>query len=253
MDSKGRLNYRVLGKGHPVVFLHGFLESSTMWSFLDLDKAPFCSILIDLPGHGGSELLDDTEEPSVLYMAGEVKRTLEGIGVQNYSVVGHSMGGYVALHLKLIDQQCNKVVLLNSNFWEDPEEKKRDRVRVADIVFRSKDLFIQEAIPGLFYRHERKDPVINALVDEAKQMEPIGIAYASLAMRNRTKRTDVISRNPHDFLIIQGLNDPLIPKERMEMELVGLNVKTVILSESGHMAHIEQPAETLAALTDFLQ
>jgi pimeloyl-ACP methyl ester carboxylesterase len=145
------------------------------------------------------------------------------------------------------------VVLLNSNFWEDPAEKKKDRVRVADIAFRSKDLFVQEAIPGLFYRHDRKDPVIIHLIEEAKQMEPIGIAYASLAMRNRSDRWEVLKGSPEQFQIIQGENDPLIPAEKMNSELKDVHVRVEIFEHSGHMAHIEEPQRTLSVISNFLK
>ena len=252
MTEQDHLNYRVLGKGHPVVFLHGFLESTTMWAYLELEKAPFQSILIDLPGHGNSELSDNAEAPSILFMAEQVQKTLLKLGILSCDVVGHSMGGYIALELKRIDERCNKLVLLNSNFWEDNLEKKRDRVRVADVALTSKDLFIREAIPGLFYRHNRKDAVITDLIDEAKEMAAVGIAYASLAMRNRSDRSDILKKHQDDCLIIQGAHDPLISPERMKDELNDLPVKMEILPHSGHMAHIEQSDKVLELLVDFL-
>lgn len=253
MEQEDVLNYRVLGEGHPVVFLHGFLESMSMWSRLKLDQLSVQSILIDLPGHGGSEVTDNAEEPSIEFMAQQVRAVLSRIEVAEYDVVGHSMGGYVALELKKTDPNCKKVVLMNSNFWQDTEEKKRDRVRVADIVFRSKDLFILEVIPGLFYRHERKDPIIADLIEEAKKMEPIGIAYAALAMRNRSDRKDVIKSAPEQFMILQGSHDPLIAPEKMKAELEGMHVRLEILHLSGHMAHIEEPERTNELISDFLK
>ncbi len=252
MVAQDNLNYRVLGNGHPVVFLHGFLESVSMWNFLELEKAPFQSILIDLPGHGASSLTDNSEEPSIRFMAEEVRSVLQKMNIPSYNVVGHSMGGYVALELKRIDPQCVRIVLLNSNFWEDPEEKMRDRVRVADMVFKAKDLFIQEAIPGLFYRHDRKDTIITDLISETKRMEAVGIAYASLAMRGRSNRIDILKAAPGQVLIIQGEHDPLISPVRMEEELNGLDVRIELLNRSGHMAHIEEADRVLELITDFL-
>ena len=51
--SQKMLFYRVIGNGHPVIFLHGFLESSKMWEFMDLPDS-IKKFLIDLPGHGNS-------------------------------------------------------------------------------------------------------------------------------------------------------------------------------------------------------
>lgn len=252
MNSLNHLNYRVLGNGHPVVFLHGFLESISMWENFKLETAPFKSVLIDLPGHGKSPLLDDSEKPSLEFMAEMVKELIDFLQLDNYHVVGHSMGGYVALLLKEMDPKCSKVVLMNSNFWEDSTEKKRDRIRVADIVLKAKSLFVQEAIPGLFYRHDRQDKVVTELLKEAQKMEAAAIAYASLAMRNRKNNHPLLKKYPNDFLLIQGMNDPLISVEKMKEEIGEIKVSLCILNDTGHMSQIEEPEKTLKAIVEFL-
>lgn len=246
------LSYRIFGNGYPVAFLHGFLESISMWNFLDLEKAPFQYILIDLPGHGNSGLNDSNESPSMKYMAVEVAKLLEELKIEQYHVVGHSMGGYVALELKELDPKCEKVVLLNSNFWEDPVEKKKDRVRIADIVLKAKDLFINEAIPGLFYRHNRKDSAVSELINEAKKMEAASIAYASLAMRNREDKSTLVKEKSADFLILHGKYDPIISSEKWESELKDIPVSFEIIEEAGHMSHIENPSKILKSIIDFI-
>lgn len=85
------LNYRASGQGRPVVFLHGFLESISMWNFLK----PFetiQSVLVDLPGHGGSELNEDLEL-SMTSIAESVVQLLGDLGIVSYDIIGHSMGG----------------------------------------------------------------------------------------------------------------------------------------------------------------
>jgi pimeloyl-ACP methyl ester carboxylesterase len=252
MDWINKLNYRVFGNGYPIVFLHGFLESTTMWNYLELEKASFQSILIDLPGHGNSGLNDSNESPSMKYMAEEVVKLLKELNIDEYHVVGHSMGGYVALELKELDTKCKKVVLLNSNFWEDPVEKKKDRVRIADIVLNAKDLFVNEAIPGLFYRHNRRDSAIIELIKEAKKMEAASIAYASLAMRNREDKSLLVKRNHAAFLILHGKHDPMISTEKWQSELKDIPVSFEIIEDAGHMSHIENPTKILKSILDFL-
>jgi pimeloyl-ACP methyl ester carboxylesterase len=122
---------RVFGSGPALVFIHGFLESSTMWDVLPLGKLKCQCIFIDLPGHGNSALENTPEEPSICWIAEQVISTLDLLGINSFSIVGHSMGAYVALEIKRIMPVCRKVVLLNSNFWADGEQKKKDRVRVA--------------------------------------------------------------------------------------------------------------------------
>jgi pimeloyl-ACP methyl ester carboxylesterase len=252
MQRNGNLSYTIVGNGNPVVFLHGFLESIVMWDYLKLEDSTFQSILIDLPGHGNSPLTDSSEDPSLEFMAEEVSGLLDLLNFHSYHIVGHSMGGYVALILKEKDSRCKKVVLLNSNFWEDGAEKKNERIRMAELVLQSKNIVIQEAIPSLFYRFNRKDNVVRKLVEEAKKMEATAIAYACLAMRSRSDKKFLLIQNPMDFLIIQGENDPLIQLETMQKELTELHVQCIRIKESGHMAYCEQPETVREIIATYL-
>ncbi len=252
MHGNGNLSYSVVGNGNPVVFLHGFMESIAMWDYLKLEDAPFQSVLIDLSGHGNSPLTDTREHPSLEFMAKEVSNLLDILNIQSYAIAGHSMGGYIALLLKEKDSRCKKVILLNSNFWEDGPEKKNDRIRMAELVLQSKNVVIQEAVPSLFYRFNRKDSVVRKLVEEAKKMDAAAIAYASLAMRSRLDKKYLLIQNPMDFLIIQGENDPLIQVETMQNELKELHVQCIRVKDSGHMAYCEQPETVRKIITSFL-
>ena len=233
------LNYSVQGEGKPIVYLHGFLESSIMWSFLDFHEFNAKNIFIDLPGHGQSDLTDFSEEPSLDFMANEVSKILNLLQIETYSVIGHSMGGYVGLLLKKNDSRCKKVVLLNSIFWDDTEQKKKDRVRVAEIAFKAKKIFIQEAIPNLFGKPENFQTEIFQLKNEAMEMLPESIAYASLAMRERNDFTDAINSNPIDYFIIHGMLDRLIDADFLRRQLTS-DKNLFIIENAGHMAHIEQ-------------
>ena len=85
-----------------------------MWQSLSLDKLDVRCLFIDLPGHGQSEF-STTESPAsgIEQMAIEVIAVIESLGIENFDILGHSMGGYVALAVKRLKIQCEKVVLLN--------------------------------------------------------------------------------------------------------------------------------------------
>ena len=220
-----------------------FLESISMWQKLSLESISFQSILIDLPGHGESKNEDNSPIPTIEFMANQVLATLHYLNIKKYSVVGHSMGGYVALSLKKIDVNCQKVVLLNSNFWQDSPEKQKDRIRVSDIVFKNKNLFLKEAIPNLYNDQLKYKEEIADLLEEALKMEAFSIAYASLAMSNRKDLTEMISQEPTDFVIVQGEIDAIVPKSTMESKDVLQNVPYYLIKNTGHMSHFENPNE----------
>jgi len=218
-----------------------------MWSFLDLKDLNAQNIFIDLPGHGNSAITDNSESPSIEFMAHEVLKVFNFLGIKSYSIIGHSMGGYVGLLLKEMDSRCEKVVLLNSNFWGDSEQKKKDRIRVADIAFKAKKLFIQEAIPNLFGKPENHHAEIDTLIDEALRMPPESIAYSALAMRERTDFTSEVHKNPTEYFIIHGKLDKLVDTDFIKSQLKS-SKNLFVLEKAGHMAHIEQSEEVIAIL-----
>ncbi len=246
------LHYKRFGTGRTVVFLHGFLESLSMWDYLKLEDLDRSCLLFDLPGHGQSPLEDYADFPSLHFMAQSIRSSLQELAVGSFDVIGHSMGGYVALLLKRMDPNCGKVILLNSNFWEDSEERKKDRVRVAEIVLKAKDKFINEAIPSLFFQQEKYTLEIEKLKTEAKGMDPVAIAYAALAMRNRDDNSDLVAAHPNEFLLIQGKEDKVIPIEVVQEKVAETGVTLITIADSGHMSYIEQPKILLEILKEKL-
>ena len=248
------MNFSVSGEGNAIVFLHGFLESNSMWDYLALEELNFQKIYIELPGHGQSALMDDSENPSLNFYANEVQEVLSFLKIEKFSIVGHSLGAYIALILKEHNLGCQKVVLLNSNFWADSEQKKKDRLRVAEIAFKAKKVFINEAIPNLFGQVELFRNEIEALKEEAMKIKPESIAYAALAMRQRKDYTQMIAENPSDFFIIHGDLDRLVTTEFLLEQTRDifkeiLKNQVSIIQEAGHMSHIESSREVIKILT----
>jgi len=236
------LHYQVFGEGTPVVFLHGFLESSTMWSHLQLSKLSAQCILIDLPGHGKSNLIDAPEVPSISWMAQEVHKVLEHLHVNAYRLVGHSLGAYVGLELNQL-LPCQKFIFLNSNCWNDDEKKRKDRLRVADLVYTAKNHFIREAIPALFGHPSIYQVDIQHLILEANEMTADAIAFSALAMRERKDYTSVILAEPEKYMFIHGGLDTLVSTEDLQKRIPGIPV--YVIPNAGHMSHIEAKDEVM--------
>lgn len=233
------LHYHIQGEGPTWVFLHGFLESSSMWHALPLAELPIKCIFIDLPGHGQSELSDGN--PSIKSMALEVEKVLHFLKVDQFTIVGHSMGAYVGLELSQA-KGFERLILLNSNCWSDSEQKKQDRLRVAQFVHQAKSHFIREAIPNLFSNPTEHAQVIQALIKEANCMTPEAIAFAALAMRERSDFTEFVNANPERFIFIHGKLDRLVSVKELQSKIAG---PKVYLLDCGHMAHVEAGEEVM--------
>ena len=240
------LYYQIQGEGPVWVFLHGFLESSSMWEALPLSELPITTLFIDLPGHGKSELL--AQNPTMHAMAQEVQKVLVHLDIQNFTIVGHSMGAYVGLELSQ-HTGFQKLILLNSNCWSDSEQKKQDRLRVATLVQKAKSHFVREAIPNLFSNPDSHPHFIEALAKEANEMTPEAISFAALAMRERTDFTEFVNAHPEQFIFIHGILDRLVSMEEFEAKILGTSIH---LLDCGHMAHVEAGEELMKVLKNYL-
>ena len=233
----------------PLVLLHGFLESSTMWEHIQFPLG-YPLVIVDLPGHGKSK---DSGDHSVEEMAKEVIAVIDELKLTNYHLIGHSMGGYVGLQMKRKDSRLDKVMLLNSNFWSDSPQKVKDRIRVADIVLTNKSHFIYEVIPNLFLNPERFDADVKRLIAEALKMSPTAIANASLAMSRREDFSEFVRENFESFAVVQGVEDPIVPISQMQEKLKDTGVSYTELEDVGHMAHFESGNTVSALIAEFLK
>lgn len=239
------------GEGKPVVFLHGFLESLEMWDVLEPDHFPFQSILIDLPGHGEVRYLP--EDDSIRAMAAAVFELLEELELTDYSVVGHSMGGYVALQMAQINSDIEKVVLLNSNFWQDSETRKKDRNRILQIVEKNKNRYLKEAIPSLYVKPEEHKEFIEMTCEIASNMTMEAIQYATKAIRDREDNEVIADLLGPGLLFIQGELDLSVPLKDMLHKTAQKKYRIAILEGVGHMSHVEATTDVKMLLADFLQ
>lgn len=119
------LNFIKKGEGPAVVLIHGYLESGCMWKrFEEEMSGKYKLIIVDLPGHGKSN--NYSEIHSMEFMAEKVYEILDYLAIEKALVVGHSMGGYVALALaELFPEIVKGLVLLNSSSLSDSKQKKK--------------------------------------------------------------------------------------------------------------------------------
>ncbi|MEX2484813.1 MAG: alpha/beta hydrolase [Brumimicrobium sp.] len=254
MIGKSLLNYRVTGEGYPVVFLHGFLESNSMWKETIPHLKGIKAVLIELPGHGKSSMNYDVNELTIESIATEVWDIINKLKITTFSIVGHSLGGYVALSMKERDikDQVDKLVLLNSHPWEDSEVKKVERSKVAKIVKDHKSLFLNEAIPNLFSDPENSKRAIDQLIKEAMKMNSDSISKTINAMKNRDESTKIMKSLGDKCLVIQGKSDHLIPYRDMEELTKKYNNRYYLIKDAGHMAIYESKEKVINQIINFL-
>jgi pimeloyl-ACP methyl ester carboxylesterase len=109
-----RVIYRVAGGGPPVVLIHGMLNSSSHWRSVALRLAgEYTVIAPDLIGHGDSAA--PRGDYSLGAHAASIRDLLAAIGVERATIVGHSLGGGVAMQFFYqFPQRVERLALVSS-------------------------------------------------------------------------------------------------------------------------------------------
>lgn len=247
--------YEQQGQGETVVLLHGFCGSSGYWEKVQpLLAEPYRVIAPDLRGHGA------TSAPMGAYtidqMADDVAGLMEALGVSKYTLLGHSMGGYVALSMaQRYAPRLNAFGLIHSTGYPDSEEAKAKRLEAVSLI-RSQGItrFVDGLVPGLFSPDNAAK--LRAEVDRAKEIgyktPPQGATGAALAMRERPDRREVMEAARLPLLLVAGENDAVVPMARL-FTTEGPHVTKAVIKGAGHMSMYEAPGQLTAVIADFLR
>ncbi len=262
------INVIDLGEGPAVLFVHGLSGSWPNW----LEQLPVFArthrvIALDLPGFGNSPM--PVGDISISGYARTLDALLDALDVNAATVVGNSMGGFVAAELTInFPQRVERLVLVSAaglSTYQHPQGtralsrlRRRESVVAAyagwvaahaDVVARRARL--RNATLGLVTRHPSRLPA--ALV--AEQIRGAGKPgfiqglQANLDYDFRHRLTEIVCPT----LIVWGDRDRVITARDADLfaELIPGSRK-VVYEDTGHMAQIERPAEFNALLAEFL-
>lgn len=249
-----KIFYNINGAGNTLVFLHGFTESADIWNDFSENLSKYYSILtIDLPGHGNSEALNG--EHTMEEMAHIVKSVLDFNNIKNCLIVGHSMGGYVALAFaEAFPEYLKGLCLFHSSALDDTPEIKLNREKTIKIVKKNKFSYLKQFIPDLFAPENKIKftSEIKKLIDCSEAMSSEGIINSITGMKNRKTRTDVLAKINVPVLFIAGKKDNRIPVEKIIQQIIlPHHSESLILGNVGHMGYIEARELTLNTILNF--
>ena len=248
------VNYEIQGRGPTVVLLHGFLEDLSMWQNITPSLAVNHKVIsIDLLGHGHTDSLGYVHRMED--QAEIVKAVLTELEIKEYRIVGHSMGGYVGLVLaKKFPEEVKGLCLMNSTAFPDTPDKKINRDRAIEALKQNHKSFVRIAIPGLFapWNRERFKKEIESSTSVALQMRTQGIIAALEGMKIREDRTDVLEMSTLQNMLIIGKADPALDLDSLLVQSRIGGVRSITFDD-GHMSHIENEAELIKALQEFVK
>jgi pimeloyl-ACP methyl ester carboxylesterase len=251
------LAYREAGAGRPLVLLHAFPLSSTMWLEQRDGLAASCRVITpDQRGFGGSALGDDA--PSLDAAADDVVELLDRLDLEQVVLGGLSMGGYVAMALlRRHPERVAGLILADTKAGADADAGKANRERIAAAVEsdESSTVLVDEVLPALLGSTTTTSrPLIAGRVRGLVQAAPAAaVAWAQRAMAGRPDSFDTLRSFDRPALVVVGQEDVLSPPADAEAMAAALpRGRLVVIPEAGHLTAVETPEAFNALVAGFL-
>ena len=241
------------GNGIPLVLVHGFLGSSDMWRpQINFFKGKFRVIAPALPGFGNSRAINSCN--SIECMAKAILNLLEKKGIENFNLLGHSMGGMIVQEIaKIAGEKILKLICYGTGprgnipgrFETIDQSRAKLKINgLKDTAYRiAKTWFIEEEKAKYFY-----------LCEEAgKQTSIEATDNGLIAMRN-WDGVENLQKIKNETLIVWGDQDKAYNFN--QVETLNNNIRNSdlkIIKGCSHNVHLEKPYEFNILVEEFLK
>lgn len=248
------ISYYDEGKGKPIFLIHGFAGSKQYWNEIIPRMASDNRVIaIDLPGHGESGMSKD--KYSIEEMASTVKEFMDILELEQVTMFGHSLGGYITLAFaELYSNYLNGFSLVHSTANPDSEEAKEARENNAKKIQEEGAESFIEGLSKKLFSPENTEANANEMEVTAKiglKTKVDGLVSALVAMKNRPDRNHVLKEAELPVLLVAGEQDQIIPPEKT-FTVTRANIVKKEIKGAGHMSMYEQPDELVKVMKEFL-
>lgn len=255
------VSYVDVGRGDPVVLLHGIPTWGYLWHGVFPRLAERNRVLIpDLAGFGYSDKSDRFDR-SIARQAEMLDAWMEEVGIERADVVAHDIGGGVALRLAtLFPQRVRRLCLMNSVCYDSwPVEAMlqlghpsvRHTVSAAKLVTGLKQALKAGFATSL--ADEIMDGLLAPYTTEVGKLSLIRNA-AALDTNHTTEITALLPGIRAPTLVLWGADDPFQPigfGERLAWDVPG--ARFVPIREGGHFVMLDQPGDVVREVSEFLR
>ncbi len=260
-DAGTILHYRVSGEGQPILLLHGFGEDGSIWNPMEERlRRHFRVYIPDIPGSGFSELLplESGAAPCIEDFARAVKAVVETEQLPPLPVIGHSMGGYIALALaEVFPGLITKLGLFHSTARADSPERKTMRTKALELIERKGAVWFLREVTPINYStgwREKNPEKMQSIIENLSAFSDAAIIRYYRAIMNRPDRSDLLKKFPGPVLFIAGKEDQAVPLQQTLAECWLPRISQIsILPETAHTGMWEEPERAATALLHFLQ
>ena len=241
------IHYVENGKGLPVLYVHGNNASGRF--FQKVMEVPGCrTIAPDMPNFGRSAPL--SVPPSMDLYADAVAKLVEALGLERPLLVGHSLGGGVAISLAVRYPKLFRGLVLVNSLAPSGLAVDEKQFPFFEALKANRELFskaLAATMPTL-----KDAELFNALVDDGMLMAAPAVAGNARAL-GRFDYRGRCGAFPGPVLVVWGRKDFLIT-EAMARETAEAfpRASLRILDEVGHSVIVEDPAEFVRIITGFI-
>jgi 3-oxoadipate enol-lactonase len=231
----GIVHYEVLGRGRPIIFLHGWIGSWRYWiPALQTTSTNFRAYALDFWGFG------DTVRESGRYSLDQqinlLDQFLQELGMGKVALVGHGLGALVGLHFTL--KHPNLV----------------DRIMAVSVPINLDSVNARlrtDSIPNLTDWLLEKTPESEPARADGLRADPLAIAESFKNPEHFILSGKLLSMN-NACLMVYGQNDPAISVPPLDPSLTPSMIHLLPLEQNAHFPMIEDAARFNRLLTDFL-
>ncbi|NVD06075.1 alpha/beta fold hydrolase [Vibrio sp. JPW-9-11-11] len=249
------LNYKDEGQGRSVILLHGLFGNLDNLGLLARDlKTDHRVISVDLRNHG--ESFHSTEHNYAL-MAQDVKALLSHLAISDAIVIGHSMGGKVAMKLAdIASDTIVKLLVLDMAPVEYTQSRHDNVFKGLQAVLEHKPTTRKQALT-LLAEHIELDGVRQFLSKSLYKVEEhltwrFNVASLADNYWNILGWQPINPSKVETLFIKGGDSDYLTTEHQPEVQKQFLCAKAHVIANTGHWLHAEKPAEVLRAIRKFI-
>jgi len=238
-----------------VILIHGFSENGQIWQKqLEALSEQFYVLAPDLPGTGNTPA---TSSLSMESMADYIYDLLKSEDIDSAVVIGHSMGGYVALALaEKYPSVVRGLGLFHSTAAPDSEEKKEARRKSINMIEKyGNEAFVKQTMPNMFspaFKKQHPEEIESYIQMCLRCSQTSQIGYYE-AMMQRPDRAAVLSSLSVPALFVIGKDDTAVPMQSVLPQVSLPRISSIyIFEDTGHIGMWEKPEASKQLLQQFI-
>jgi len=256
------LNVEVTGDGPIVLLLHGFTRDARAWSPVMPALEGYRVVRADLIGHGKSDAPQDSARYSMAHAVEDLLALLHHLSVEQYALIGYSLGGRVALHLATAAPERLWALVIESASpgIEDPTQRAAriesdeklaqsifdDGIEAFADLWQAQALFASQAsLPADILAEQRGQRIENSPTGLANSLRGMGAGAQDYIL----DRLEVIEA---PSLFLAGALDTRYAAAAPILASKVRGAEHRIIEGAGHTTHLEQPEAWARLVRDFL-